>query len=292
MGPPQHDEEDVVCYTDGSRHDGSTGAAAIINYGGEQNLVTIPLGASATVFQAEVLAICWAVYAMSSLPMGRSIYIYSDSRSALQALQTWQYMTHLVGECFQALNILAGKHSVELIWIPAHEGFQGNEQADQLAKEAAGTVVYGPEPIIPVSMSSVRLAIKSVAIKKHKMLWGRYGGARQTKELIDIPSMRVSNFLITLSRSNIRLFTQVITGHSTLNGHLHRIGRADSNICPYCNNGRETSLHFLGRCDYFLTKRLDVLEGQTFGAEGVRVLEPAKLMLYIISSNRFKEDKH
>ncbi|ODM87276.1 hypothetical protein Ocin01_19403, partial [Orchesella cincta] len=217
-GPPNHGIDNVVCYTDGSRHDGRTGAAAIIAWGGEQTALSIPLGTSATVFQAEVLAICWAAKEMSGIP---------DSKSALQALETWNYMTTLVGECFMALKTLASNHRLELIWIPAHHGYFGNEQVDELAKEAADMVIFGPEPIVPVAMTAVRHAIKSKALDEHNAVWHRYSGARQTKELINVPAQRV------------------ITGHSTLRAHLHKIGRADSDICPFCLLEKETSLHFL-----------------------------------------------
>ncbi|CAL8127771.1 unnamed protein product [Orchesella dallaii] len=289
-GSPQHDDSVVVCYTDGSRHDGSTGAAAVISWNGERTTLRIPLGASATVFQAEVLAIRHAADALRHVPTGTRIVIYSDSKSAIQALKTWNYMTLLVGECFQSLKALATERTLELVWIPAHVGFEGNEEADEVAKEAAGMTVYGPEPIVPVAMASVRSAIRVKAAEQHTDMWRSYNGARQTKELIDVPSMRVSNYLVTLCRQDLRLFTQVITGHSTLRGHLHRMRKADSDVCPFCEVGRETSLHLLGRCDCFLTTRLDVLESQTLSAAEVRVIKPASLLKFIKCSGRFTLD--
>ncbi|OSC99794.1 hypothetical protein PYCCODRAFT_1372324, partial [Trametes coccinea BRFM310] len=41
---------------------------------------------------------------------------------------------------------------------------------------------------------------------------------------------------------------QLCTGHSLLNRHLHRIGRADSPLCPSCRAAPKTVAHFLLQC--------------------------------------------
>ncbi|KAI0365283.1 hypothetical protein BV20DRAFT_909194, partial [Pilatotrama ljubarskyi] len=42
--------------------------------------------------------------------------------------------------------------------------------------------------------------------------------------------------------------THLRTGHAPLNDHLHRIGRADSPLCPACMTARETVIHHLIQC--------------------------------------------
>src|SRR5438874_6926882 len=56
-GEPVHENSDILCYTDGSRHDNKTGAAYLIISDGEWVQELIPLGEHSTVFQAEVVAI-------------------------------------------------------------------------------------------------------------------------------------------------------------------------------------------------------------------------------------------
>ena len=90
--------------------------------------------------------------------------------STLYALQIWQFMTYLVSECFESLKALALKNEVRLIWIPAHEGYEGNEQVDQLAKDAADAAIYGPEPIVPISVSTVSYEINVYASDIHKSM--------------------------------------------------------------------------------------------------------------------------
>ena len=45
-----------------------------------------------------------------------------------------------------------------------------------------------------------------------------------------------------------RMTIQLITGHSVLNGHMHKIGLADEPICRLCLEEDETPLHILHDC--------------------------------------------
>ncbi|GBP06577.1 hypothetical protein EVAR_71852_1, partial [Eumeta japonica] len=39
-------------------------------------------------------------------------------------------------ECYEILQALSLRNKLVLVWIPGHEGHEGNERADCLAKEA------------------------------------------------------------------------------------------------------------------------------------------------------------
>jgi ribonuclease HI len=100
-----------------------------------------------TVFQADVYAI--KACAVKNLDMGcgnRNIYVLSGSRAAIKALNNYQINSKLIWNCHQSLVKLDKHNRVQLIWVPGHEGIEGNGTADQLAKLGSECPFVGPEP--------------------------------------------------------------------------------------------------------------------------------------------------
>ena len=65
------------------------------------------------------------------------IKIFSDSQAAILALNSNTVTSSLVKQTIITLNTLADStERLELCWIKAHVGYDGNERADQLAREA------------------------------------------------------------------------------------------------------------------------------------------------------------
>jgi len=67
----------------------------------------------------------------------RNIYILSDSQTAIKACNNFQIDSILVCDCHQSLLKLAEHSRVQLVWVPGDIGIDGNEVADQLAREKA-----------------------------------------------------------------------------------------------------------------------------------------------------------
>ncbi|KAE9391865.1 hypothetical protein BT96DRAFT_754846, partial [Gymnopus androsaceus JB14] len=55
-----------------------------------------------------------------------------------------------------------------------------------------------------------------------------------------------------LSHPEASILTQLQTGHTGLNHHLHQIGAADSPNCAHCNVP-ETMEHFLLTCQHYIS---------------------------------------
>jgi len=109
--------DEVVCFTDGSRHGhtGRTGASVFIESHNIKQVV--PLGHYATVFQAEVYAIrIYVLYLCDEV--NASIAICSGSQAALKALAVAKTTSQLVLETMKALTDLSIYNCVRLLWVP------------------------------------------------------------------------------------------------------------------------------------------------------------------------------
>lgn len=87
---------------------------------------------------------------------------------------------------------------------------------------------------------------------------------------------------------------QLRTGHAPLNKHLHTIGKADTPICPACNEHRETVMHYLVDCPAYENLRIALTDALGRAARSVAVLlgrayaiEP--LFKFIAGTRRFEE---
>lgn len=53
--------------------------------------------------------------------------------------------------CYNSLNNLLKEHTVELLWIPGHNGIRGNEIVDDLVKMGAEQLLMGPTTAVRIS---------------------------------------------------------------------------------------------------------------------------------------------
>ena len=102
---------------------------------------------------------------------GRNIYILSDSQAAIKALNNFQINSKLFWDCHQSLMRLAEHNRVQLIWVPGHMGIDGNEMADQLARQGSSRPFIGPEPALGISAKIAREVIRGWTKRKHTDYW-------------------------------------------------------------------------------------------------------------------------
>jgi Ribonuclease HI len=175
-----------VWYTDGSKTSSGTGRDV---FEGKTGLV-FSLGAFAAVFQAEVFAIMAALC---------KITIFTDSQAALKALESVTVKSKLLLECLECLSELATRNSVQLVWVPGHEGILGNERADELAKKGADTRFTGPEPVLGLPYSMVIRAIGDRMERKHTECWNSGKDCKHSKTLMEGPQQSRSTKLLNMN---------------------------------------------------------------------------------------------
>ena len=129
-------------WTDGSRLE-CRAVEAAVTFKGREGWVKrgTCLGKNKEVFDAEVFAVLRAARLLNErAESGQSYTIFSDSQAAISRAQhDWcgpaQALTRAVIATVDSLTMQS--NTLHIRWTPAHEGAEGNEQADATAKAAA-----------------------------------------------------------------------------------------------------------------------------------------------------------
>jgi len=139
----------IIIYTDGSKLDnGSTGCGWAIYYCGEQHLYRLDegschLGSQAEVYDAEVHAVQEAVSTLltTTAPQG-TVIICIDNQSAMATLNLNKRNHEYAQQALDSIEDLRTLGwQISITWCPSHCNIRGNERADILAKQGAGSSV-------------------------------------------------------------------------------------------------------------------------------------------------------
>jgi RNase H len=171
----------------------------------------------------------------------------SDSQAALKALGSWTCESKLTWDCRQSLKQLASNNRVKLVWVPGHQGIEGNEIADQLAKEGVMAPLTGPEPYCGLSKSHIMADVQKWERAQKMTRWNNIQGLRQAKLFIKY-SPKYTKQLLELSRRELRMVTGLLTGHCPLRYHLKKMDLVENDICRFCQHEQETAEHVLCTC--------------------------------------------
>jgi ribonuclease HI len=274
-------QADHIFYTDGSFMDGKAGSG-VFSQDPETN-VELSLGAYATVFQAEVLAILECVRLCSQIGLlQKSIAICSDSRAALQALESYRFESKIVLECYSALNVLGTDNQITLFWIPGHSGLEGNEVADELARNGSAKNFVGPEPCLPLPKSWSKMTINKWMHFAHCKSWQKVKTCRQSKVFLKKPlETPEAKRLLSLDRATLRKAVGVITGHFYFKSHFQKMGYLNDSLCERCYEDEDTAYHMICLCPIFANRRYKILGDYTLSENQCEKLSVQKILDFI-----------
>ena len=239
-------------YTDGSKIHDNSGFGYVVRKKHKDPLSHSGyLGADASVFQAEIEAVLVAAEHLGRSYRNSRITFRIDSQAAVRALSNPIVKTDQVMRCIGALQKLGNHNKVTITWIKAHVGHYGNELADEAAKAGAMLKLQGPGPFIELTEATPKTIIKDYANRLWSKQWSKSVEYLHTKKFYPAPSNKMSKLLGKLSRENVSLLVQVITGHCSLlyhSRHYSATPEEEDTLCRLCLEEDEKPWHLLTDC--------------------------------------------
>ena len=209
-------------------------------------------------FQAEVTAITVAgIEIIKQDIKDKDINIYVDSQSALRGTNSFVMRNKSVMECKKTLNKISEHNRVTLNWMPGHENHKGNIIAD-MAKTGANMNTEGQEPRIAISKCVIKQKLKAWKQEKHNRLWQDRTDCRQTKLILPQVEHKWRRKILIYKTEEIRILTQIVTGHANLKRHRYIMDMEDNPLCAKCGM-EETAIHLITECPGYVGLRIAIL---------------------------------
>jgi ribonuclease HI len=267
--------ENICIYTDGSSIDGHVGAAAV--HPSYHKVRTAYMGpdTTSTVYAAELQGISLALeiaQTETDTDRKRNIVIFADNQAAIRSLTRPEGKSgaYIIKQIIQKIEHLQSKgHTIEVRWIPAHEGIEGNEAADSIAKEATGWRpggTRGPKAKSPPELYALKATLKmwarNTANKMWRNSWMKDTRGRTTFRYTPVPSKKVLRLHEERSKRASALLVQMRTEKIGLRDFLFNRKVPDiADAQCSCKAGRQTVSHILLRCGKLKDLRREELGG-------------------------------
>lgn len=258
----QNDPSQILCYTDGSRLDSGAIGAGIARYQqGRTTVVTrLPMGSQAEVYDAELLGATTAISqcldeALHQRVPPTDVWVFLDNTSAIRRLQhlaNGPGQDHAITTYDNTEQLKALGVKVHIHWVPGHTDVDGNEAADQLAKEAAAMQARG---FPTTTLTWLRRQVKATIMKEWIQDWDS-GKRTHGRDYEGYPSLRLCDIYRHQPRATTSQLIHLRTGHGYFRSYLERIPAAniDSAECR-CSAPRQDAKHLLLRCPQFRRER-------------------------------------
>ena len=272
----QQETAAIHIYTDGSGINGHIGAAAVCPMTRQTRSSYMGDEYTSTVYAAELQGISQALQiAQQDREAGfrrNKVLIYTDNQAAIRssAKPKGKSGAYLLKDITtRTAKLHAQGLPIEIHWIPAHTGVDGNEDADKAAKEATGwrqRGPAGPRAEEPPELYSLRSTLKTWAHKEANSTWAAKWAVdergRTSFRYTPKPTKKVMQLHDGLSKRQSAILVQMRTEKIGLNDFLfgRRVPDVTDANCP-CREGRQTVSHVLLRCRKHRQLRQRELDG-------------------------------
>ncbi|XP_055858922.1 retrovirus-related Pol polyprotein from type-1 retrotransposable element R1 isoform X1 [Episyrphus balteatus] len=213
---------DTCIFTDGSKMDCGVGSG--VYYESLNISKSFRLPNFASVFQAELLAFKEACKLLRVYPnQSQNTAILTDSQAAIKAIDSVTTSSKLVQQCREELSLLSGSLTITLIWIPGHSGFEGNEKADELARQGSALHESLAEIVnIPIGVMKGDIFLKYLTKANNR--WHNLTSCVISRKIWPTYNKSKTYDLISRPRKDISRIVAVCTGHWPIGEHAAKLG--------------------------------------------------------------------
>lgn len=197
-----------------------------------------------SVYTVEMVAVLMALRWAERAQVERML-ICCDSASVLTSLRSFHSGSRqgLLYEILMCMTRCMNQGSiVRFLWVPAHVGVGGNEEADALAKRALKKE--------RVEMHRISKAeAKGIIWEKANQLWqARWDKEDKGRHFYQIQRSIKGQGVRSSSRRDEIVWMRLRLGHCALNKTLKVIGRHQTGLCEECGEEEESVDHVLRWC--------------------------------------------
>ena len=183
------------------------------------------------------------------------VVFLTDSRSGIEALKNRapKHQSYIVNNIKQKAYSLSDTMEVTIQWLPSHVGLMGNEEVDNIAKQAHN-LQQSTDAVIDTS--EIKLLISRAQQERWQRIYDLHSNNLHIgpikPKIQSWPWASVRNRRVETTLIRLRL------GHAGLNNHLHRFGMSETPLCLTCRVP-ETTKHFLSDCRKYIWSRRKML---------------------------------
>ena len=163
--------------------------------------------------------------------------------------------------------------NVEIFWCPGHQGIEGNELADGLARKGLDKTLLSRDRF--TSYSYLAEGIRKNILLAWRSDWTKQvlreeegrkaiglGHFYRVAARKSAPNFKTKAANLTkFSRGTQSSYFLARTEIGNTLAYLHKIGKVDSDLCNFCLKKKQTMQHLLLHCSFFTKQREKEYEG-------------------------------
>jgi ribonuclease HI len=259
-----NDQTILTIYTDGSKTKEGTGASYITYYKGQPAAKkALGMGNKAEAFDAEKWALAkslaWAVKFTSNHPHDniKTLKFYIDNAAVVKTTYditpaSGQWIGKRIKRDIDKWLGEKEERRIEVVWIPAHKGIKGNEEADKLAKAACSKMDTFKKSTRAYALHTN----KEENLRDWKERWldtvgiGRFAWANRRPPTWKPPP----HVHKPINRNTFGRLMQAQIGHTHVGEYYRDFNIPEDISCP-CGAAIQTRTHILSECPIYEEQR-------------------------------------